>query len=190
MLLLATRNVGKIREMKALLPGKILAADEYQKGLPEVVEDGSTLEENAVKKATTIARLTGQPCVADDTGLFVDALHGAPGIYAARFFGHEGDWAKNRQALLALMKDVKDKDRTASFKCIIALGFPDHSYKLFPGEVKGRITTMERGVGGFGYDPIFEVDGRTFAERTDKNQISHRALALRGLRDYLSTHPL
>jgi XTP/dITP diphosphohydrolase len=152
---------------------------------PDVEETGATLADNALLKARAVAAATGCAAVADDTGLEVDALHGAPGVHAARFAGPEGDYAANRRALCAALED--EEVRSARFRTVIAFVGPDGETFTVEGVLEGIITREERGSGGFGYDPLFEVDGRTLAEipETEKNRISHRALALRAFADRL-----
>jgi XTP/dITP diphosphohydrolase len=181
-LVLATKNPDKVREVRAVLAAvapelEVLAAGDW----PEVAETGATLEENALIKARAVATATGMPAVADDTGLEVDALGGAPGVHTARYAGPEGDYAANRQALLAALWGTAD--RRARFRTVVALVVPGEREVLAEGVLEGWITTAERGSGGFGYDPIFEVAGRTLAQmgEAEKNRISHRALALQAL---------
>jgi XTP/dITP diphosphohydrolase len=184
-LVVATRNPGKLREISHLLAGAgiaVLGLDGFP-GLPEVVEDGATFAENAVKKAETIAALTGRACLADDSGLTVDALDGAPGVHSARYAGTQGDDAANNRRLLHELSGVPLDRRQAAFCCVMALCRPGEPTVLFTGRVTGRILAAPRGHGGFGYDPLFLVDGcaRTMAELPldEKNRISHRGQALR-----------
>jgi XTP/dITP diphosphohydrolase len=184
-LIVATRNAGKLREIRHLLEREgitVLGLDAFA-DLPEVVEDGDTFAANAAKKAETIARLTGRPCLADDSGLTVEALNGEPGVHSARYAGSQGDDAANNARLLRELADVPDHRRQAAFRCVMALCLPGESTRLFEGHVAGRILSVSRGTDGFGYDPLFLVDGfdRTMAELTmeEKNRISHRGQALR-----------
>jgi XTP/dITP diphosphohydrolase len=184
-LVVATRNAGKLREIRHLLEGEgitVLGLDDFA-DLPEVVEDGDTFAANAAKKAETIARLTGRPCLADDSGLTVDALNGEPGVHSARYAGSQGDDAANNARLLRELADVPDNRRQAAFRCVMALCLPGEPTRLFEGHVAGRILSVPRGTDGFGYDPLFLVDGfdRTMAELSvaEKNRISHRGQALR-----------
>jgi XTP/dITP diphosphohydrolase len=184
-LVVATRNPGKLREISHLLAGAgiaVLGLDGFP-GLPEVVEDGATFAENAAKKAETIAALTGRACLADDSGLTVDALDGAPGVHSARYAGTQGDDAANNRRLLRELAGVPLDRRQAAFCCVMALCRPGEPTALFTGRVTGRILAAPRGHGGFGYDPLFLVDGcaRTMAELPldEKNRISHRGQALR-----------
>jgi len=184
-LVVATRNAGKLREIRHLLEGegvRVLGLDAFP-ALPEVIEDGATFAANAAKKAETIARLTGRPCLADDSGLVVDALHGAPGVHSARYAGTPGDDAANNARLLRELAQVPAGQRQAAFCCVMALCRPGRETTLFEGRVDGHILHAPRGDGGFGYDPLFLVAGadRTMAELSlaEKNRISHRGQALR-----------
>lgn len=184
-LVVATRNAGKLREIRHLLEDSgvaVLGLDAFP-DLPEVVEDGVTFAENAARKAETIARLTGRPCLADDSGLTVDALAGAPGVQSARYAGVQGDDAANNARLLRELAHVNEEHRQAAFRCVMALCLPGEPTRFFEGQVAGSILFSPRGAGGFGYDPLFLVDGfdRTMAELplAEKNRISHRGRALR-----------
>jgi len=183
-LVVATRNQGKLREIRALLAGReitVLGIADFP-GLPEVEEDGETFRANARKKAETIARLTGRLTLADDSGLVVDALDGAPGVLSARYAGAAADDAANNRKLLAALAGVPRPQRTAAFVCAMALCAPDGSCHEFSGRLAGEIIDTARGNEGFGYDPLFLVPscGRTLAEipLDDKNRISHRGQAL------------
>lgn len=184
-LIIASNNAHKLVEIKAILGGyfgEILSLREA--GIEhETVEDGDTFLANALKKAREIAALSGCCALADDSGLCVDALGGAPGIYSARFSGVHGDDAANRRVLLEKMRGVTD--RCAHFTCAIALVRPDGSEVTAEGKFYGQIGTEERGRNGFGYDSLFYVPeyGMTNAEMTSeqKNAVSHRALALKAL---------
>ncbi len=157
---------------------------------PEVEEDGLTFEENAVKKAVSVARWTGRTALADDSGLEVHALGGAPGVRSARYAGPGGSDAKNVEKLLHEMRSFHDPDRGARFVCCLALARPDGAAETFRGHAEGRIGTEPRGTGGFGYDPVFYPEGhsRTFAEMTgeEKDALSHRGEALRKLGAHLA----
>jgi len=181
-LVVATKNPDKAAEVVAVL-GRVRPDITLVEGLewPDVAETGATLEENAVLKAQSVAEHTGLPAVADDTGLEVDALDGAPGVRTARFAGDGATYADNRAALLAALDGVAD--RTARFRTVVALVEPGERVLTASGVLEGRIAVGERGAGGFGYDPVFEVDGRTLAEigEDEKNRISHRARALEAL---------
>jgi XTP/dITP diphosphohydrolase len=188
--LIASRNNGKIAEFKELLQGlavDVLSLDDF-KGLPDVAETGVTFQENALLKARAAAS-TGLVALADDSGLEVDCLGGAPGIYSSRFAGLEQDDAANIRKLLAAMDGVPDSRRTARFRCVIAIAAPDGSEYLSEGVCEGRITAAIRGVDGFGYDPVFLVPSldQTFAElgALVKNRISHRAQAMTNARKIL-----
>jgi XTP/dITP diphosphohydrolase len=181
-LLLGTRNKGKVAELRAILKGLDLdleAVDDLADPPPDPPEDAATYAENAVFKALSYARATGIPTIADDSGLEVDALGGAPGVRSRRFFGDDVDPADRNRMLLALLDGVSE--RTARFVAVIALAQPDGRVETFDGEVRGEIAESPRGVDGFGYDPVFIIaeDGRTMAEvpRAEKNAISHRGLA-------------
>lgn len=188
-LVLATKNPGKIREIQAILkdtPVEVVSCAAFP-GLPEITEDGETFEENAKKKAVPIAMATGEVALADDSGLEVDALGGAPGVRSARFAGPallrgpSRDRA-NFEKLLSLLKDVPGPERTARFRCVVAVATPYGRVEVAEGVCNGRIAFTPRGSGGFGYDPVFVPDGydKTFAELGPevKNTISHRARAL------------
>ncbi len=188
---LATRNKKKIEEMKRIIADlsiSIQTLDDFI-GCPEVEEEGVTFEENAVKKAQTVARYTGKPSVADDSGLEVYVLNGDPGTLSARYAGEDADDRKNIEKLLFEMRSIADEQRGARFVCCIALAFPEGSVKTFFGYVEGMIGREPRGFQGFGYDPVFYPEGynRTFAEMTadEKDALSHRGKALRKLQRYL-----
>ncbi len=190
-LLIATRNLHKLREIQQIaagLPFELLSLDDVDP-IPEILEDGDTFEDNALKKALTTAKLTGVFTMADDSGLLVDALNGQPGVYSARFAGPDADDAKNNQKLLGLMRNVEKDDRTARFVCVIALAAPDGRTQMVKGTCEGSIAFEASGTGGFGYDPLFVPDGyvQSFAELDAgvKNQISHRAKALQLVRPLL-----
>jgi len=187
-LYLATGNAGKIKEMKELLADldvEIVTADAYD-SVPEVIEDGDTLEENAIKKARELADYTGLMTVADDTGLLVDALSGKPGVYSARYAGKDATYEDNNRKLLQELKDVSLNERTAHFKTVAALVNPDGKVKTVEGICEGRIGNELKGEEGFGYDPLFIPEGyeETFAQLNPKikNEISHRAKALKKLK--------
>jgi XTP/dITP diphosphohydrolase len=187
-LVCASANPDKVAEIAAILgPDVDLAARPGD--VPDVVEDADTLDGNARLKATAIAAATGQPALADDTGLEVAALGGAPGVYAARYSGPGASYADNRAKLLAEL--AGHADRRASFRTVVMVVWPDGSELAAEGVCEGTIAEQERGERGFGYDPVFipvEGDGRTFAEMSDseKNALSHRARALRNLLSTLS----
>ena len=184
-LVLATRNQGKVKEMRRLMQAhpeiEIISVADFDIG--DVEESGATFEENALLKAETIARATGLAAMADDSGLCVDALDGAPGIYSARWSGVHGDDAANIEKLLAQMEKIDD--RSAQFVCVIALCSPDGRHLLIRGELEGSVRRSRAGNNGFGYDPIFEPNGMnvTLAEVSPekKDEISHRGKALRAI---------
>jgi len=182
----ATKNPDKIPEIEAMLAA-VLSDLVIVRGLewPDVEETGTTLEENAVLKARAAVEATGYCAIGDDTGLEVDALDGAPGVHTARFAGPTASYAENRAALLSALADVDD--RSARFRTAAAFVTPDGVEVVVSGELAGRIAREERGVGGFGYDSLFEVGGETLAEMGvgAKNRISHRAQALAALADAL-----
>jgi XTP/dITP diphosphohydrolase len=192
-LLVATRNQGKSREIRALLAGlpvDVLALEAFPDA-PEVDEDGSTLEVNAAKKARLTAMACGVHTMADDSGLFVDALGGRPGVHSARYAGPNGTTERLCEKLLGEMDGVPDAARSAHFRCVIAMADPAGRIALTAaGRVDGRIGHGMRGAGGFGYDPVFIHDpgGRTFAEMSAgaKNAVSHRGRALAEFRRLLA----
>ena len=188
-LVIATHNRDKFKEIQKALESlgwEIVPAFDIP-GVPEVEEDGKTLEENSLKKAKMLSVFTGLSTLSDDTGFFIDALGGEPGIYAARFAGEKCSYDDNVQKVLGLMKG--SSSRKAVFRTIITLYDPVKGAKQVSGEVAGVITKAVRGVGGFGYDPIFMPDGfsKTFSEMTlsEKSQISHRGKALQKARQLL-----
>ncbi len=185
----ASHNAGKIKEIKELLqPFGINVKSALDMKLPDVEETGSTFAENSLLKSQTIAELTGLPCIADDSGLCVDALNGAPGVYSARYAPNR-DFDKGMEKLLAEMAQSPNKSRKAHFSCVISLAFPNGGYELFEGRVDGYIAAKKQGIGGFGYDPLFIPDGfaKSFAQmsKDEKNQVSHRGRAVEKLKAYL-----
>lgn len=185
-LIVASNNAKKIKEIKQIL-GKyqIEVVSLKEAGIDiDVEEDGNTFIENSYKKASEIYKVVkGSMVLADDSGLSVDCLNGAPGIYSARFAGEHGNDKKNNEKLLDLLKDKKDEERKAKFICAIALIINDNKTVKVQGEIEGRIIDKERGSNGFGYDPLFYIPEykMTFAEMDSelKNSISHRAKALK-----------
>jgi XTP/dITP diphosphohydrolase len=182
-LVLATRNRDKIREIKNKL-GKdidILTIDDFDH-IPEVIEDGETLEQNAIKKAKIIHKYTKLPTIGDDTGLLVDALSGKPGVYSSRFAGENATYDENVDKLLDELKGVSWEQRDAKFITVVAY-MDNNSEWTVEGKVKGKIIKQKRGNNGFGYDPVFYYEklGKTFSEMDieEKNKISHRAIALK-----------
>ena len=193
-LLVATTNRGKLAEIEAVLAGlpvKVIALGSLN-NCPGVVEDGKSFEENALKKARTLADFSGYLTMADDSGLEVDALNGAPGIYSARYSGEDADDARNNEKLLRALAGLPQEKRGARFVCTIALCCPISSSRrewIFRGECEGWIAFEPRGENGFGYDPIFFYPplGKTFGEidRVTKGRFSHRGKALAKLRQDL-----
>jgi XTP/dITP diphosphohydrolase len=191
-LLIGSGNPGKQREYRELLAGLELAVPgDLDPVPPEPDETGATYAENASQKARAYAAATGLRTVADDSGLEVDALRGAPGLRSRRFFGEDASAAERNEKLLALLDGVAQ--RGARFVCVTALAWPDGRVELFDGEVRGAIGLAPRGDQGFGYDPLFVIagDGRTMAElpADEKHRISHRGLAAAKLRAYLGGTP-
>ncbi|MEN6467420.1 MAG: XTP/dITP diphosphatase [Smithella sp.] len=188
----ATKNEGKVKEISEMLAGMDieLVSLNHFKSLPEIVEDGQTYLENALKKAKSISEFTGETVLADDSGLQVDILEGAPGIYSARYAGEDATDEDNNVKLLARLKDVPDEKRTASFFCALVLYHQDGHYDAFEGQWQGRIIDERRGTNGFGYDPIFLSLhlNKTAAELPPeiKNKISHRGQAFAKLKSHLS----
>ncbi|MDD2273396.1 MAG: XTP/dITP diphosphatase [Desulfuromonadaceae bacterium] len=192
-LIVATRNKGKILEINALLAGlvdQVSSAADFA-DFPETVEDGATFEENALKKAREASRFSGLPALADDSGLVVDALEGRPGVFSARYAGVGASDTANNERLLRECQSVPKEHRQAAFVCVLAFVTPDGVEQLFTGRVTGRILFEARGEAGFGYDPLFLVDGfeRSMAELglAEKNAVSHRAQAFNKFREYIKT---
>ena len=190
-LVVATKNPGKLGEIREILGPEVrlLSLADFP-GVGDIVEDGRTFEANAIKKAFAVASHTGCVSLADDSGLEVDALDGAPGVYSARFAGEKATDAQNNLKLLRLLENTPDEQRTARFRCVIAVVAPDGSVQTAEGAAEGRILRSPRGTGGFGYDPLFLVSGglRTFAELPlqEKNRLSHRGKALQSAFPMLS----
>jgi XTP/dITP diphosphohydrolase len=188
---LATANLGKAREIAAVLHESGLDIELVPRpDVPEVEENATTFEDNARLKAVALCEATGLAAIADDSGLEVDALGGAPGVRSARFAGEGATDELNRARLLELLRDVAPPGRTARFACVALARFPDGREVAAFGDVEGTITPEPRGREGFGYDPVFvpdEGDGRTFAEMEagEKNSLSHRGRAFRTLADGL-----
>jgi XTP/dITP diphosphohydrolase len=195
-LLVATTNPGKFAEVEAYLsqlPLQIISLQSFDK-YPEVIEDGATFEQNAKKKARALAQASGLLTLADDSGLEVDALDGAPGIYSARYAGPAADDRKNNEKLLAAMHAVPEAQRTARFICALALCDPREGAMTvwtMHESCEGRITFEPKGINGFGYDPLFFYPsfGKTFGEidRQAKATVSHRGKALKKLAELLPT---
>lgn len=181
-LAVASKNPDKVREVEEVLASTGLVG-EIVRGLdwPDVEETGETLEENALLKARAVVEATGLPALADDTGLEVVALEGRPGVRSSRFAGPAASYAENVELLLETMDGVAE--RSARFRTVVALVFPDGVEITAEGSVEGQIVDSPRGSHGFGYDPVFEVDGRTLGEMTleEKSSVSHRARAIRSL---------
>ena len=192
-LVLATRNQGKVREIGEMLIDQngieLLSLRNYPDA-PDVVEDGETYEENALKKASALAKHTGYLTIADDSGLEVDALDGAPGVHSARYAGEHATDQDRIAKLLGAVQDVPDGRRSGRFVCAVAIAKPLGQVRVVRGVCEGQLIRVPRGESGFGYDPIFVPVGydKTFAELGDevKNQISHRAQALGKARKLLS----
>ena len=182
----ATRNRHKVEEYKALLAGQnieLRSLEDYP-GCPDVAEDGSTFKENASKKALAVCKYCDAPTFADDSGLEVEALDGAPGIYSARYA------ATDSERIARILEELKDKpNRRARFVCVIAIAINGEVIDTFEGSVSGTILLEPRGENGFGYDPIFQPDGeeKSFAELSAevKNKISHRARAVKAVMDFV-----
>ncbi len=197
-MILASRNRKKIIELEAILTATIpdlhiLSLDDI--GFDgDIAENGNTFEENALIKARAAFEAGAHrfAAIADDSGLAVDALGGAPGVYSARFAGEHGDDAANNARLVRLLSDVPSEDRTARFICVMALIYPDGHTLTVRGETEGKIIDSPRGVGGFGYDPYFyyEPYRKTFAEMTadEKNAISHRGRAIAALTEKMKQY--
>ncbi len=191
-IVIATRNRHKVSEIKELLPGlrlELRLLGDFP-GAPDVIEDEETLAGNAAKKARSAALFCGLYALADDTGLFVDALNGAPGIYAARYAGPGCSFSDNNSKLLSELSGLSPEKRTASFRCAIALASPSGSVITVEGRLEGHIAVAASGSNGFGYDPLFlsAGTGKTLAELAsfEKNALSHRALAIRKIEPYLA----
>ncbi len=190
-LIIGTRNPKKREELVKLLEGlplDIRSIEDYP-GLPEVEEDGKTFRENAVKKAATIARLAGELVMGEDSGLEVDALNGVPGVRSARYAGEKATYEENNRKRLKAMEGTPLERRTARFCCTLALANPEGLLFVVEGQCEGFVSQEPKGEHGFGYDPVFYLPdyGKTFAELgpTVKNQISHRAQALKKFRERL-----
>ncbi|TFE00990.1 XTP/dITP diphosphatase [Jeotgalibacillus salarius] len=186
-IIIATNNQGKAKDFERLfnpLGYEVKTLTDYPE-LEEVEETGTTFAENAALKAETISNQLKEIVIADDSGLMIDALNGEPGVYSARYAGADKSDQKNIEKVLLKMDGIPKEKRTARFHCTLALAEPDKDTLLFTGETEGYITFKRAGENGFGYDPIFFTDifGKTFAELThdEKNQISHRAKALKKL---------
>lgn len=192
-IVLASGNAGKVTEINALLQSHgIEVVSQNQFNVPEVVEDGLTFVENAIKKARNACKLTGLPAIADDSGLEVDALQKAPGIYSARYAGEDANDAKNNSKLLEALRDVPQAERTARYQCVMVYmqTEDDPTPIITQGSLEGRILTSPQGDGGFGYDPLFWLEEKNCSAAQlslqEKNRISHRGQALQALVKKLS----
>ncbi len=190
-IVLASKNKKKIQELKRILGDlsiELLSLDNFP-NLGEIVEDGYTFEENALKKARYVKQKTGLPALADDSGLEVEALGGRPGVFSARYAGEHASDEENIKKLLMEMREIPEDKRQARFVCCIALVLPNEEEKVFWGYVNGKITMEPRGNSGFGYDPVFVPEGYTltFAEMPleEKDRISHRRIAIDKLKQHL-----
>ena len=195
-LLIATNNRGKLSEIQRILEGlsiRVVSPDDLGKAAPGFPENGTTFRENALEKARAWSGFSGMACLADDSGLCVEALGGAPGVYSARFDGEGANDRRNNEKLLRLLEDVPDSSRQARFVCCIALHLPGKTEITFEGEAHGTILREPRGSNGFGYDPLFFYPplGLSFAEldRVVKNRVSHRAQALGKMRKWIEENP-
>ncbi len=191
-LVVASHNAGKVREILELLaPLGFDVRGVAELGLPEPEETGSAFSENAALKARVAAEASGLPALADDSGLVVSALKGAPGIHSARWAGPQKNFGEAMERVERELKESGAEDRSARFVCALALAEPNGNVRIFEGEVRGRLTFPPRGTNGFGYDPIFVADGmrETFGELepSHKHAISHRARAFAKLRAFLSS---
>jgi XTP/dITP diphosphohydrolase len=191
-LVLATRNSGKLKELRDLLRGRIdgldvdtQVIDAETAGVPDVPETGVTFEANSLLKARAVAEASGLPAIADDSGLAVDVLGGAPGIFSARWSGLHGNDQANLDLLLAQLSDISAEHRGAAFICAAALAVPGGEDVVERGELRGTLLSEPRGAGGFGYDPVLQPEGETRScaelSRAEKNAISHRGQAFRAL---------
>jgi XTP/dITP diphosphohydrolase len=191
-LVLATKNSGKVIEFRRILEElgaqnlEVLGLDSFPE-IGDIEETGKTFEENSLLKARIISKLTGLPALADDSGICVDALNGAPGLYSARYSG-KGD-AANNQKLLTELRDVPDQKRSAYFICVAAYVRPDGFEKVEEGRFYGKILHQEIGTGGFGYDPLFQPDGLNCSSAQlsaeEKDAISHRGKAMRAIAPFI-----
>lgn len=189
-IILATKNKGKVADFEKLTENmniEVISFLDEEINFPDVVEDGETFEENSVKKALEIAKYTGMITVSDDSGLCVEALDGAPGIYSARYSGENATDSKNIDKLLEEMKNIPQGERQAKFVSVVSIAKPDGTVQSFRGEVEGEIIFERKGTNGFGYNPVFfsyELE-KTFGEATmeERVTVSHRARAFRELKE-------
>ncbi|MBP2645948.1 MAG: Nucleoside-triphosphatase rdgB [Firmicutes bacterium] len=191
-IIVATTNQGKVKELALALVGlpvTLVSLAELRESLPEAEETGKTFAANAILKATHYSLLTGKPCLADDSGLEVDALHGAPGVYSARYAGEGASSEECNQKLLHELVGVEVEQRTARFRCVLAYVDPDGTLLTADGTLEGMILNEGCGLGGFGYDPLFYLPakGKSLAEISseEKNSVSHRGQAVRNLAQQL-----
>jgi XTP/dITP diphosphohydrolase len=194
-LLLATKNRHKLEELSHILAPLDWEVLTYEKeDYPDVPETGKTFDENSWIKARAMVEYTGKLCVADDSGLEIDALNGMPGVMSARFGGEGAGYGEKNSKVLSMMKDVPEEKRTARFICVASLVWPDRRTEFFRGICEGMIACSPSGNNGFGYDPIFYIPSMksTMAELLPdiKNQISHRAIAFKKLADFLSKNKI
>jgi XTP/dITP diphosphohydrolase len=194
-IVLASGNAGKVREINALLQShgiEVVSQNEFN--VPEVLEDGLTFVENAIKKARNACKHTGLPAIADDSGIEVDAMHKAPGIYSARYAGEDANDVKNNSKLLEALSDVPEAERTARYQCVMVYmqSEDDPTPIITQGSLEGRILTSPLGDGGFGYDPLFWLEDKNCSAAQlslqEKNRISHRGQGLQSLVKKLSDH--
>lgn len=192
----ASGNQGKVNEVKAMLAGtgiELVSLSGYA-NVPEIVEDGISFEENALKKARIISEFTGEAVLADDSGLVVDVLNGEPGIYSSRYAGEKATDVENNEKLLAKLKNIPAEKRTAFFLCVLVLYKKDGTFDFFEGKWQGRIIDEKRGSNGFGYDPIFWIPEMkmTAAELPSdiKNKVSHRGQAVAKFKSSLHNQTL
>lgn len=189
-IVVATNNEGKLEEIKEILKDYDLVSLKDMDCHMEVVENQDTFEGNSKKKAKEIADFLNMPCIADDSGLCIEKFNGWPGVYTARFLGKNSTPEQRNQYILEKMKNLEEEERNASVKCCVTY-YENGEYIVGKGEIKGKIAKNIRGNNGFGFDSIFELqDGRTYAELTaeEKNQISHRKLALQDLVNKMKKH--
>ena len=192
-IVLASGNAGKVKEINALLQSHAIeVVSQNAFNVPEAIEDGLTFVENAIKKARNACKHTGLPSIADDSGIEVDALHKAPGIYSARYAGEDADDAKNNLKLLEALSDVPQAERSARYQCVMVYmqSEDDPTPIITQGSLEGRILTSPLGDGGFGYDPLFWLEDKNCSAAQlslqEKNRISHRGKALQALVKKLS----
>jgi len=188
-IIFATRNKGKLKEVKEILKDyKVFGVEEIGIDI-EVIEDGDTFEENALKKAVEIMKATGKTVLSDDSGMEIDYLNKEPGVHSAYFLGQDTPYAERNAAILDMLKDAKENERTARYIAVIAAAFPDGRRLTSKGIMEGYIGYEQKGENGFGYDPIFYPKGceKSVAELSPeaKNKISHRGIALREMKEML-----